>query len=97
MTYPIAPTLGYCYLLPGQRELPADINILNPSAVVCSQIRILMTGLQYGGGRDILRSLWNNLGLEIRGPTKALQFNWCPERVFVSIVSSVVHRLPFII
>ena len=55
-----------------------------------------MTGLQHGGGLDIVRSLWNSLGLEIRGPTKVPQFNWCPERVFVSIVFLVVCCLPFI-
>ena len=96
MTYPIAPTLGECYLLPEQYELPSDVDILDPSAVICSQIRILMTGLQHGGGLDV-RSLWSSLWSEIRGPSKVPQFNWCPERVFVSIVLLIVYYLPFVI
>ena len=90
LNYPIAPTLGECYLLPGQRELPADVDVLDPSAVICSQIRILITGLQHGGNSDTLRSLWSTLCMEVRGPAKAPQYNWCPERVFVSIVCLVV-------
>ena len=43
-----------------------------------------MTGLQHGGGLDVVRLLWSSLGLEIRGPSKVPQFNRCPERVFVS-------------
>ena len=35
--FPITPTLGECYLLPGQRELPNNIGILDPSSVACSQ------------------------------------------------------------
>ena len=85
LEFPIAPVLGECYLLPEQRELPADTDALDPSSVVCSQIRVLLTGLQHGGNLDSLCSLWNNLGLEIRGPVRVPQFNWKPERVFVSI------------
>ena len=97
MTYPIAPTLGECYLLPGLYELPSDVDILDRSAVICSQIRILVTGLQHGVGLDVVRSLWSSLGSEIRGPSKVPQFNWCPERVFVSIVLLIVYYLPFVI
>ena len=86
LEFPIAPVLGECYLLPGPRETPADTDALDPSSVVCSQIRVLLTGLQYGGNLDSLCSLWNNLGLEIRGPVRVPQFNWKPERVFVYVV-----------
>ena len=85
LEFPIAPVLGECYLLPEQRELPADTDALDPSSVVCSQIRVLLTGLQHSGNYDSLCTLWNNLGLEIRGPVRVPQFNWKPERVFVSI------------
>ena len=85
LEFPIAPVLGERYLLPGQRELPADTDALNPSSVVCSQIRVMLTVLQHGGNLDSLCSLWNNLGLEIRGPVRVAQFNWKPEHVFVSI------------
>ena len=85
LIFPIAPILGECYLLPGQRELPVDTDILDPSAVICSQVRILLAGLQYGGESEVLTSLWANLSLEVRGPTKVPQFNWNPERVFVSV------------
>ena len=44
--FPITPTLGECYLLPGQRELPNNIGVLDPSSVACSQMRILLLGLQ---------------------------------------------------
>ena len=70
LAYPIIPTLGECYLLPGQRKLPVAIDELDPSSVVCSQIRILLTGLQQGGDSTILSSLWSNLSLEVRGPVK---------------------------
>ena len=97
MTYPIAPTLGEYYLLPGQYELPSDVDILDPSAVICSQIRILITGLQHGGGLDVVRSLLSSLGSEICGPSKVPQFKRCPDRVFVSIVLLIVYYLPFVI
>ena len=48
-TFPITPTLGACHLLPGQRELPKDTEILDPSSVACSQMRLLLLGLQSGG------------------------------------------------
>ena len=88
LEFPIAPTLGECYLLPGQHELPADIDSLDPSSVICSQIRILFIGLQHGGTMETLASLWSNLGLEVRGPAKVPHFDWSQERVFVSITFS---------
>ena len=90
LEFPLAPTLGECYLLPGQHELPADIDALDASSVICSQIRILFVGLQHGGTLETLLSLWNNLGLEIRGPVRVPQFDWSQERVFVSITYTVV-------
>ena len=36
--FPITPTLGECYLFPGQKELPSDTESLDPSSVACSQI-----------------------------------------------------------
>ena len=73
LPYPIVPILGECYLLTGQRRRPIAIDELDPSSVVCSQIRILLTGLQQGGGSSILSSLWSNLSLEVRGPVKVPQ------------------------
>ena len=35
---PVAPILGECYLLPGQRKLPVPTDELDPSSVVCSQM-----------------------------------------------------------
>ena len=84
---PIAPILGECYLLPGQRKLPVPTDELDPTTVVCSQIRILFTGLQYGGNLSNLTSLWGKLGLEIRGPVKMPQYDWSPEHIFVSIIT----------
>ena len=86
LTFPIAPVLGECYLLPGQRELPVDTDILDPSAVICSQVRILLTGLQHSGESEVLTSLWTNLSLEVRGTTKVPQLNRNPERVLVSVL-----------
>ena len=68
-----APTLGECYLMPGQRRLPDNADEFYPSAVVCSQIRILLTALENGGTLSSLISLWTNLGLEIRGPARVPQ------------------------
>ena len=85
LTFVIAPVLCECYSLLGQRELPVNTDILDPSAVICSQVGILLTGLQHGGEPEVLTSLWTNLSLEVRGPTKVPQFNWNPERVFVSV------------
>ena len=82
---PIAPILGECYLLPGQRKLPVPTDELDPSMVVCAQIRILFTGLQHGGDLSVLTSLWGNLSLEVRGPVKVPQYDWSSTRVFVSI------------
>ena len=73
-------------MLPGQRELPADTDLLDPSSVVCSQIRVFLNGLLHGGNLDSLCSLWNNLGLGLRGSIRVSQFNLQPERVFVSFV-----------
>ena len=72
---PIAPVLGECYLLPGQRKLPAETAEFEPSTVVCSQIRILLSALQNGGTLSSLISLWTNLLLEVRGPAKVPQYN----------------------
>ena len=88
---PIAPVLGECYLMPGQRKLPADTAEFDLSPVVCSQIGILLSALQNGGTLSSLISLWTNLGLEVRGPAKVPQYNWNPERIFVS--SSLFHFL----
>ena len=55
--FPITPTLAECYLLPGQRELPTDTETLDPSSVACSQMRILLLGLQSCGKLDLLTSL----------------------------------------
>ena len=85
LAYPIIPILGESYLLPGQRKLPVPIDELDPSSVVCSQIRILLTGLQQGGDSSILSSLWSNLSLEVRGPVKVPQCDWSVARIFVSI------------
>ena len=41
MTFPIAPVLGGCYSLPGQRELPVDLDVLDLSTLICSQVLIL--------------------------------------------------------
>ena len=84
--FPIAPTLGECYLLPGQRELPADIDALDPSSVICSQIRVMFIGLQHGGSLESLSSLWSNLGVEARGPVRIPHFDCSQERVFVSLI-----------
>ena len=81
---PIAPVLGECYLMPGQRKLPADTAEFDPSTVVCSQICILLSALQIGGTLSSLISPWTNLGLEVRGPAKVPQYNWNLERIFVS-------------
>ena len=88
--FPIAPTLGECYLLPGQRELPADIGTLDPSAVICSQIRVLFIGLQHGCSLESLSSLWSNLGLEARSPVRIPQFDWSQERVFVGLIFAII-------
>ena len=56
-TFPIAPVLGECYLLTGQRELVVDADILDPSAVVCSQVRILLTGHHILGRQHFQLSL----------------------------------------
>ena len=85
LAYPIIPILGECYLLQGQRKLPVAIDELDPSSVVCSQIRILLTGLQRGGDSTILSSLWSNLSLEVHGPVKVPQYDWSVARIFVSI------------
>ena len=81
---PIATFLGECYLMPGKRRLPADAAEFDPSTVVSSQIRILRSALQNGGTLSSLISLWTNLGLGVRGPAKVPQYNWNPERIFVS-------------
>ena len=88
--FPIAPTLGECYLSPGQRELPADIDALDPSSVICSQIRVLFIGLQHGGSLESLFSLWSNLGLEARGPVRIPQFDWSQKRIFVSLIFVII-------
>ena len=85
LAIPITPVLGECYLLPGQRKLPVATDSLEPCAVICSQIRILLIGLQNGGNADILSSLWTNLSMEVRGPTKVPQYDWRNRRIFVSI------------
>ena len=90
---PIAPTLGECYLMPGQRRLPEDITDFDPSAVACSQTRILLTALQNSGTLSSLVSLRTNLGLEIHGPAKVPQYNWRPERIFVSIFLTTLFSL----
>ena len=82
---PIAPILGECYLLAGQRKLPVPTDELDPSTTICCQIRILLTGLKYGGDLHTLTSLWGNLGLEVRGPVKVPQYSWDKDRVFVSL------------
>ena len=86
--FPIAPTLGECYL--GHRELPADIDAPDPSSVICSQIRVLFIGLQHGGILESLSSLWSNLGLEARGPVSIPQFDWSQERIFVSLIFVII-------
>ena len=83
---PIAVILGVCYLLLGGRKLPFPPNELDPTSVVCSQIRILLIGLRHGGDLNVLNSLWGNLSVEIIGPIKVPLYNWSSERIFVSIV-----------
>ena len=85
---PNAPILGECYLLAGQRKLSVPTDELDPSTTICCQIRLLLTGLKYGGDLDTLTSLWGNLGLEVRGPIKVPQYSWDKDRVFVSIFLS---------
>ena len=84
-TFPITPTLGECHLLPGQRQLRKDTEILDPSSVACSQMRLLLLGLQSGGELDLLTSLLSNLNVEAQGPTRFPQYDWRQKRVFVSI------------
>ena len=84
--FPITPTLGECSLLPGQRELQIDTETLDPSSVARSQMRILLLGLQSGGKLDLLTSLWSNLNTYTPGPNRPMQYDWKPERVFVSIL-----------
>ena len=84
--FPNTPTLGEYYLLPGQRDLPIDTETLDPSSVACSQMRILLLGLQSGGKLDLLTSLWSNLNTYTPGPSRPMQYDWKPERVFVSIL-----------
>ena len=57
LEFPIAPILGEYYLLAGQRKLPVPTDELDPSTTICCQIRILLTGLKYGGDLDTLTSL----------------------------------------
>ena len=85
---PIAPILGECYLLAGQRKLPVPTDELDPSTTICCQIRILLTGLKYEGDLDTLTSLWGNHGLEVRGAVKVPQNSWDKDRDFVSIFLS---------
>ena len=89
---PIAVILGVCYLLLGGRTLPVPTNELDPTSVVCSQIRILLIGLRHGGDLNVLNSLWGNLSVEIIGPIKVPLYNWSSERIFVSIVQ--LARMP---
>ena len=67
LAIPITPVLGECYLLPGQRKLAVATDNPEPCAVICSQVRILLIGLQNGGNADIFSSLCANLSLEVRG------------------------------
>ena len=88
--FPIAPVLGECFLLPGQRELPIDIDARDPSSVICSQIRVSFTGLQHRGSLESMFSLWSKLSLEVRGPGRVPQFDWIQERVFVGIIFTII-------
>ena len=96
LAIPITPVLGECYLLPGQRGLPVATDDLEPCAVICSQVRILLIGLQNGGNADILSSLWANLSLEARGPTKVPQYDWRNRRVFVCIILLIFRILLYL-
>ena len=96
LAIPITPVLGECYLLPGQRRLPVATDDLEPCAVICSQVRILLIGLQNGGNADILSSLWANLSLEVRGPTKVPQYDWRNRRIFVCIILLIFNVLVYL-
>ena len=56
LTFPIASILDESHMLPGQR----NADFLDPSTVVCSQVRSLLTWLKCGGKADVLTSLWSN-------------------------------------
>ena len=96
LVIPITPVLGECYLLPGQRKLPVTTDNLEPCAVICSQVRILLIGLQNGGKADILSLLWANLSLEVHGPTKVPQYDWRNRRIFVCIILLIFNILVYL-
>ena len=91
--FPITPTLGECYTLPGQRELPTDTETLDLSSVACSQMRTLLLALQSGGKLDLLTSLLSNLSVETQGPTRPTKYNWKQKRIFVSILRPQVDYI----
>ena len=93
LEFPLTPTLGECYLIPGQNELLVDTGVSDSSSIACSQMRILLVGLQSGGSLDVLTSLWTNLGLEAQGYTLILQYDWKQERVFVNILFRILILL----
>ena len=97
LAIPITPVLGEWYLLPGQRKHPVATDSLEPCAVNCSQVRILLIGLQKGGNADILSSLWTNLSLEVRGPTKVPRYDWRNRRIFVFIILLIFNTLVYLI
>ena len=83
-----APKLGDYYLREGQLDSPKESNANFPDKETLPQLTLLKTGPIHGGNLDVLAALWHDLVQETKTTEPISQYDWQPQRVLVSIVSS---------
>ena len=94
-THPIAPQLDSCHPLVGQTVVPALGAVSSPTDKVLFQINLLEYGLRHGGHISSLVGLYEGLA-RLTSSDQMPSQNWSDQRIFVSILFSVVF-LPSIL